>query len=80
MHQQLLTLYYSPKCPFSKKVLHFLKTYQQPISLKNVENDPSAREELLHLGGKPQTPCLFINGSPLYESDDIITYLKEHLS
>jgi len=47
--------------------------------MKNITEDPKAKEELLHLGGKVQVPCLFIDGTPLYESDDIIDYLKSNL-
>jgi len=73
----ILILYYKPSCPFCKKILKFLKTIKKQIPLKNVENDPKAKEELLHLGGKTQTPCLFIEGKPLYESADIIDWLDQ---
>jgi glutaredoxin len=42
-----------------------------------IENEEDARE-LLAVGGKKQVPCLFINGKPLYESLDIIQWLKDH--
>lgn len=35
-------------------------------------------EDLINRGGKDQVPCLFIDGKPLYESDDIIKYFKEN--
>lgn len=35
-------------------------------------------EDLIKRGGKDQVPCLFIDGKPLYESDDIIKYFKEN--
>lgn len=73
----ILVLYYKPKCPYSQKVLDFLKTTGKEIPLKNVENDAKAKDELLHLGGKHQTPCLFIDGKPLYESADIIDWLQQ---
>ena len=41
---------------------------------------PEVLEELITLGGKAQVPCLMINGKALYESDDIIAYLQEHLA
>ena len=64
--QSILVLYYSSHCPYSQKVLDFLKSIGKEIPLKNVSNDPKAREELLHLGGKYQVPCLFIDEKPLY--------------
>ena len=74
--EHTLILYYKPDCIFSKKVLDFLQAIGKNISLKNIETDPKAKEELLHLGGKIQVPCLFIDGKPLYESDDIIDWIN----
>lgn len=76
-HRPILVLYYKPSCPFSQKVLKFLEKNNLDVPLKNVDEDNKAREELLHLGGKTQVPCLFIDGTPLYESGDIIDWLKE---
>lgn len=76
-HRPIVILYYKPTCAYSNKVLGFLKEQGMEIPLKNVEEDPKSREELLHLGGKSQTPCLFIDGKPLYESADIIDWLKD---
>ncbi|MBO4496449.1 MAG: glutathione S-transferase N-terminal domain-containing protein [Clostridiales bacterium] len=33
---------------------------------------------LLRVGGIDQVPCLFIDGKALYESDDIVQWLREH--
>ncbi|MGE0199067.1 MAG: glutaredoxin family protein [Simkaniaceae bacterium] len=76
-HRPILILYYRPTCPYCKKVLKFLEEIDLEIPLKNIEDSPKAKDELLHLGGKAQVPCLFIDGKPLYESDDIIDWLKE---
>ena len=76
-HRPILVLYYKPTCPFCQKVLNFLEENNLDVPLKNVDEDHKAREELLHLGGKTQVPCLFIDGKPLFESGDIIDWLKE---
>ncbi|MCB1106621.1 MAG: glutathione S-transferase N-terminal domain-containing protein [Chlamydiia bacterium] len=76
-HQPILILYYNPTCPYSQKVLRFIEEIDLEVPLKNIEEDPKAKEELLHLGGKTQTPCLFIDGIPLYESQDIIDWLND---
>ncbi len=75
--EPILVLYYNPDCPYSKRVLGFLDKIGKEIPIKDVATDPKALEELLHLGGKVQTPCLFIDGKPLYESSDIIDWLDE---
>ena len=40
-------------------------------------SDPGNRKRLIEVGGKAQVPCLFIDGIPLYESDEIIEYLRD---
>jgi glutaredoxin len=32
------------------------------------------------VGGKHQVPCLFIDGDPMYESDDIVAWMKRELA
>lgn len=69
-------LFYKPTCPFCHKVLNFMQ--QNGISLPLVDTlDGDNREKLIALGGKAQVPCLIINGKALYESDDIIAFLKK---
>lgn len=46
------------------------------LPLKSTQSDPNNRQELLKIGGKTQVPCLVIDGTALYESDDIIQWLK----
>ena len=74
-----LTLYYSPTCPYSRKVLNFMQQNNIKIPLKNRDENPANRQELIRLGGLPQVPCLVIDGKALYESDDIIDWLRENL-
>lgn len=75
-----LILYYFPTCPYCKKVLRFIdKNNLNQIELKNINQDQKAEAELIEIGGKRQVPCLFIDGEPLYESDDIINWLKSNL-
>ncbi|MBF0199803.1 MAG: glutathione S-transferase N-terminal domain-containing protein [Desulfamplus sp.] len=73
-----LILYYAPNCPFCAKVTSFME--KNNITIKMVDRDWSKENhrELINLGGKPQVPCLSIDGKPLYESDDIIEWLKKN--
>ena len=70
-------LFIMPACPYCQKVLRFMERRGIEMPLRDITSDPGAREELVRVGGKPQVPCLFIDGAPLYESDDIITHLSE---
>ena len=75
-----LVLYYYPTCPYCRKVTRFIdKNNLDEIDLKNINKDKEAEKELIDIGGKRQVPCLFIDGDPLYESDDIINWLKSNL-
>lgn len=72
-----LTLYINSKCPYCHKVTDYLKEQGRTIPTKNTQ-DPEVRAELIKIGGKSQVPCLVIDGQALYESNEIIHWLKTH--
>ena len=76
-----LELYYKPTCPFCQKVLLYMEAagIEDKIALKNIVEDSEAATTLVAVGGKRQVPCLFIGGTPLYESDDIVAWMKANL-
>ena len=73
-----LDLYYYDSCPYCQKVLRVLDELDvaDAIALKNIHADDEARRTLVSVGGKQQVPCLFIEGAPLYESDDIVDWIR----
>ena len=73
-----LTLYYKPTCPYCQKVITFMEHSGIAIALKNRDQSPAVREELIKIGGKPQVPCLVIDGKAMYESDDIVQWFKNN--
>lgn len=76
-----LTLYVGTTCPFCKKVESFMEDNGiDSVEIKNIDEDKEAREYLIEKGGKKQVPCLFIGDKALYESLDIIKYLKDNLA
>ena len=77
MHE--LTLFYRPTCPYCQKVLAFVNANDIPLALKDISKDPEAQRELMTVGGKTQVPCLRIDGKAMYESDDIIRWMGDHL-
>lgn len=68
-------LYSKSNCIYCQKVFLSVKDLEQKVEIRDV-NDPSARQELIKIGGKPQVPCLVINEVALYESDAIIEYFN----
>lgn len=73
-----LVLYHFKSCLFCQKVFDYLNQRGIEIDMKDVRKDKNAREKLINTGGKYQVPCLFIDGQPLYESDDIIRWFDEN--
>ena len=71
-----LSLYYSPSCPYCIKVLNFMEKNGIVIDLKSTMEAANLRKLLMD-GKMNQVPCLFIEGKPLYESDDIVSFLAE---
>ncbi|NLX62273.1 MAG: glutaredoxin [Tissierellia bacterium] len=74
-----LKLFYFDECPFCKKVIQYMKRNNIEVEMANIHADPKNKEELIELGGKEQVPMLLIDGKPLYESNDIIKWLKENM-
>lgn len=72
-------LYYKPTCPYCQKVLHFMAAHDLECALRNTLDDEQ-RRALVEIGGKQQVPCLVIDGKAMYESDDIIAYLRTKIA
>ncbi len=73
-----LTLYHFAGCPYCQKVRNYMQQAGITIPMKDTHADPRNREELIKVGGKPQVPCLVIDGVAMYESSDIIEWLKKN--
>ena len=73
-----LVLYYFTECPYCQRVLQVIRDHQiSGIETRNIRENPVNKETLIQIGGKSQVPCLVIDGVPLYESNDIINWLKK---
>ncbi len=72
-----LDLYYRPSCPYCVKVLKVIKKLEAPVVFHDISAHPEEAKILIKTGGKQQVPCLFINGKPMYESNDIIAWLEK---
>ncbi|KRO01960.1 glutaredoxin [Lancefieldella rimae] len=54
-----------------------MKDHNIELPLHDIDSDEAARNRLIEVGGKRQVPCLFIDGTAMYESNDIIAYLSK---
>ncbi len=76
-----LALYQFVSCPFCIKVTRFMHENAINIELRDAQQDSHHKSDLITFGGKLQAPCLRIaqknhKDTWLYESDEIINYLK----
>ena len=75
-------LYYYDQCPFCQMVLREMNNLPVKVELKNTLKDPQNRQDLIQGGGRSTVPCLRITNESnqvqwLYESRDIVQYLKQ---
>jgi glutathione S-transferase len=77
----MLELYQFEGCPFCAKVRQTLSDLHLDYICRNIPRDATEkREQFVKLTGKMQVPCLMDKEKDLimFESDDIINYLKEN--
>ena len=80
-----LTLYEFRTCPFCIKVRHEIRHLSLNIERRDARKNALHREQLIHGGGRLKVPCLRIVNEDgdvewLYESDDIIAWLRRRFS
>ena len=73
-----LELFKFDSCPYCRKVQKVVDKLKVPVTMRDTMEDASAQEKLLAVGGDDQVPCLFIDGKPMYESDDIVEFLEKN--
>ena len=73
-----LALYYFDECPYCQLVLNAISELglKSQIELKNTRHEPSNREKLMRDTGRSQVPCLYIDEVPMFESREIVQWLK----
>lgn len=73
----MLDLFVLETCPYCKKVMTFMDETGMKYNKVDIKNK-AAEDTLIQLGGKRQVPFLVDRDRNLqmYESDDIIEYLK----
>ena len=73
----MLELFILPTCPYCFKVMKYLNENHIPYKKIDI-TDKQNEEALIRIGGKRQVPFLIDkeNGIEMYESSDIIEYLK----
>ena len=75
---QELILYQFRSCPYCRRVLRVVDDLGLDIELRDTAEVSRWRTDLRERTGRTQVPCLFIDGEPMFESSDIIAWLREH--
>lgn len=76
-----LALYQFSACPFCIKVRKEIARLGLNIEKRDAQHHAVHRQQLATAGGKIKVPCLRINdGQWLYESDNIIDYLRQQFA
>ena len=73
-----LILYKFDTCPYCVRVFRVLDKLGIQVAMKDTRNDPAARDGLRSTTGRTQVPCLFIDGTPFFESADIVDWLNAY--
>ena len=77
-----LVLYGRPSCPYCARVDRVIEELgvEEKITRRLTTYGSQWRMELKNRTGSTQVPCLFINGEPMFESLDIIDWLRTQLN
>lgn len=73
-----LELYKFDSCPYCIRVFCALDGLDLTVAYRDIRADPSALARLIELTGRKQVPCLVINGEPMFESADIVGWMRSH--
>ena len=76
-HPELI-LYKMDACPFCRKVVSAIDELGVKVEYKDLDADEENRDKLLADTGRQTVPCLYIDGDPMFESDEIIDWLHQN--
>ena len=77
-----LVLYGRPSCPYCARVDRVIKelNIEDKLTRRRTSYGSEWRTDLQERTGSTQVPCLFINGEPMFESLDIIDWMRSHFT
>lgn len=72
-----LDLYKFEGCPYCGRVIKAIEeSGRMDVEFHDIRANEADYAYLKEHGGSTQVPCLFIDGTPMYESGDIIEWLS----
>lgn len=73
-----LALYKYNSCPYCMRVLRVIEDLGVEVEMRDIMADRSHRDSLREQTGRTSVPCLYIDGEPLFESADIVAWLRAY--
>lgn len=73
-----LVLYKFDACPYCARVQREIERLGLSIEQRDTRQDRTVREDLRRRTGRTQVPCLFIENKAMFESLDIIDWLRDN--
>ncbi|RME77447.1 glutaredoxin [Candidatus Woesearchaeota archaeon] len=73
----MIKIYVKEGCPFCERVQRAVEELGISVEFIDAPRGSKNREEMVAIGGKEQVPFLVDGDVHMYESEDIINYLKE---
>lgn len=74
----MVKLFFTESCPYCVEPINYIKANNLEVELVDATHDKEAKLEIIKTGGKIQVPMLSINGQAMYESQEILKWLKEN--
>jgi glutaredoxin len=76
----MIQLYNKESCPYCQKVIRAFGSLGlvegKDFEIISAETNSPGREKVIQMGGKSQVPFLVHGDTKMYESDDIINYVR----
>ena len=76
--ERTLCLLVSQTCGYCHRVLRAVDAMGREVPTRDARRDAEAHQMLVEATGRTQVPCLFVDGTPLLESLDIIAWLEAY--
>jgi glutaredoxin 3 len=74
-----LELFKYDACPFCMMVIQVVEDLNIKVTYCDTSEDEAHLLRLIEDTSRRTVPCLYINGTPMFESRDIIRWLKENV-
>ncbi len=71
-----LDLYYFDSCPYCQRVLRVIDELKIKVNYIDIYDNTANMQKLMAITGRKTVPCLFIDGTPMHESSDIMDWLR----